>query len=183
MIYIIPNIADISRIVFAIAKVESMTMLQSTDLPFYCAVDFRNLLMLNIIKGKYSSGYASYNYRYYVWKAMQPGVNMQFWRLYNTLLKNISMWRFRFGWMVGIPKGIPSPNTSWFNVLGNKRADGRFPRRGGNPNVGTYANWMEFGRRGQPARPLFQPTKDEYVKDGLIKQGMKSLRKIGYSWS
>lgn len=77
------------------------------------------------------------------------------------------------GWLGGIPSGVmDSGNVSW---LGGGDKGRPVP-------IALYAQWMEFGRRGQPARPLFAPTLNEYAKGGAIKRGSESLGKIRSGW-
>ena len=77
------------------------------------------------------------------------------------------------GWMGGVPSGeMDSGNVSWFG-----RGD-----RGRRLPIALYARWMEFGRRGQPERPLFQPTLVEYRTGKAIEQFGKSMAKIRGAW-
>ena len=74
--------------------------------------------------------------------------------------------------MGGIQAGMKVGGTSWFG----KGDKGHFV------DIAQIARWLEFGRRRQSARPLFQPTTVEYWKEGFEKRGAESLRKIKGAW-
>lgn len=172
MIYIAPVAEDISRILFAIAKVESMVELQKTDMPYYCSVEFKNLVISNLHTQKFAGSYAPYSEIYQDWKLRQ-NLGMQYWKLYMDLVENIKVFKVRRGWMAGITPGKRATVSS--SMFGKAKGTRKVL-------ISEYARWMEFGRRGQPARPLFQPTMEEYRRDGFIKQGQKSLRRIKGGW-
>ena len=49
--------------------------------------------------------------------------------------------------------------------------------------IAEYGWWMEYGRYGQPARPLFTPTRDEYANGQWKKRADDVLQKVNNSWS
>ena len=74
-----------------------------------------------------------------------------------------------------MPGVMDSGKKSWFG-----KAD-KGPRK----EIAWYGRMGEYGRTGQPARPLFEPTLDEYLieADGIGKRAKESMRKIGNNWS
>lgn len=88
-------------------------------------------------------------------------------------MASLKSYKEKAGWFGGVPAGVvDSGNVSWFG-----KGD-----RGRPIPIAQYANWMEYGRRGQPARPLFGPTLIEYA-DGKAKvMGGNSLNQIGKGW-
>jgi len=168
--------ADFSRIMFALEKVKSMAMLQQVDMQYSCAIEFHHLLIHNLNHGKFAAGYAPYHPRYRAWKHTAGS----FWKLEGDLIRNIvkrKMGRPK-GWAVGVNDVKDSGGKSWFG----KDDKGR-PK-----SIGMYAIVNEFGgdygRGGKhPGRPLFRPTRAEFELAGWPKEGVKSLKKLGHSWS
>lgn len=177
------NKADLARIMFALEKVKSMAMLQRDDMQYYCAVEFHMLLLDNLHNERFKaggfgfSGYAPLTSRYATWK----GSSGDFWKLEGDLARNIvkrKMGRPK-GWAVGVNDVMDIGGKSWLKDRG---------KAGKRKSIGMYAIVNEFGgdygKGGKhPGRPLFRPTREEYAKDLWPKQGEKSLKKIGYSWS
>ncbi len=174
MIRIRFNQIDLSRILFALAKVESMAMLQATDLPYHAAVDYSNLVIGNIHSQKFLHTWAPLNKRYQSWKKRrQFGKTSKHWVLFGDLVNKISPTKFGKGWLGGVMPGVmDSGNKSWFGDSPPKE-------------IAWYGRMGEYGRRGQPARAVFGPTLDEYMSDndGIDKRGKESLRKIGNNWA
>ena len=97
---------------------------------------------------------------------------MQFWKLYGDLVENIKVFKAGDNWMAGVVPGVrASVSSSMFGKKTRKVL------------LSQYALWMEYGRSGQPARPLFTPTKTEYRRRGFIIQGQKALRRIKRGWT
>jgi len=176
MMYVTPIAKDVSRILLAVTKVKLAVELQKSQLPYYSAVDFQHLVIANLNSQKYASGYASYSEMYKEWKLEQQ-VGMKFWALYNDLVQNIKAFRVplgagQSGWIAGVVPGVTASISSQMWGTVKKKV-----------LIAQYARWMEFGRKGQPARPLFGPTKNEYRRGGFPKRGQQSLNKIKWSWS
>lgn len=153
------------------------SIIEEERLPYRQATDYADLLRVNITTGKYDASYQPYNLRYFDWKYFIFGSNYGFWRLRGELFKSISVFKHsegrKTGWMGGIPSGeMDSGNVSW---LGKGDKGRRLP-------IALYARWMEYGRRGQPERPLFQPTLVEYQGKGAWEQALKTLAKFKGSW-
>ena len=174
--YFDPN--DVINWRFAGQKVLSMAMIQKADLPYFSAVDYCNLVRINIITQKYGVSYAAYGERYQTWKGIH-GVGVgksSFWQLFGDLLKNIAPTKWGNGWLGGvIPGSVDAGGKSWFGS-----GDKGIPT-----DITMYGRFGEFGRRGQPARAVFTPTGIQYATDprGWENQGKVSLKKMGQNWS
>ena len=48
--------------------------------------------------------------------------------------------------------------------------------------IALYAYWLEYGRRGQPARPLFRPTLVEYSEQKALLRLEDSRQKLMGGW-
>jgi len=157
---------------------ELAVAIQETDrLPYRQAVGYADKIRENIQSGKFDASYQPYNMRYFDWKYFTFGSNYGFWRLRGELFRSISVFKERDGklkgWMGGIPSGErDSGNVSWFGQ-GDK---------GRSLPIALYARWMEFGRRGQPERPLFQPTLVQYHMGGAVQQMKLTFAKIRGAW-
>ena len=165
--------SDLRRIYRAINKVNNCVKRESRDLPFRCAVDFRNLIILNINSQKHMGQYAPYNERYADWKKKTTG-GSNFWILFGHLVNNLSVFPVgsKNAWMSGIPLGVKDQGgTSMFGGKGRSML------------ISVYGRWMEFGRRGQPARALFAPTTEEYAQGGWKNRNEESAFFIRKSWS
>jgi len=166
---------DLRRIFGALEKVNNTVRREANALPYRCANEFRFLLINNITSQKHMEGW-TYSEYYEDWKRKKVG-HTDFWKLFGTLLRNISVFRLpsrglSYRWMGGITPGAMSMG-----------GESMFKEGGGRPVLITkYGRWMEFGRQGQPARPLFGPTTNEYSTEGLPRQRRFSLAAIDVSW-
>lgn len=166
------NQLELKRWIAAVNKVSSVLKTEKVGLPYRNAVEFSHLVVNNISTQKYAGGYAPLNTRYREWKEQYGRSGKEFWALFNNLIQRISAFKVKGGWMGGIESGMMVGGTSWFG-RGNV---------GHLVDVAEYARWLEEGRKGQPARPLFAPTTEEYWEDGFFKKGAESLRKIKGAW-
>ena len=151
--------------------------IEKDRLPFRMATDYADLVRVNITTGRFDSAYQKYNERYADWKYNVFGSKGGFWKLRGELFKSIAVFRHSdgklSGWMGGVPSGeMDSGNVSW---LGKGDRGRRLP-------IALYARWMEFGRRGQPERPLFQPTLVQYRTGKAIEQFTRSMATIKGAW-
>lgn len=173
MIYVAPIAEDVSRILNALNKITVIVHRQAKSVPYRSAVDFQFLVIRNLNSQRFAGGYAPYSEMYRDWKLRQK-VGMQYWKLYKDLVENIKVFKSGDGWMSGVSPGVRATiSSSMFGAAKGTRK----------VLISQYALWMEYGRRGQPARPLFGPTKTEYRRGGFIVQGQKALRKIKTGWS
>ena len=169
-----PIAEDVHRILRALTRIESKTRVQAKIVPQRSAVDFQHLVIHNLTSQRFAGGYAPYSDIYQEWKLRQK-LGMQFWKLYGDLVQNIKV--FKVGgndWMAGVVPGVMATVSS--SMFGKAKGVRKVL-------ISQYALWMEFGRRGQPARPLFRPTKTEYRRKGFITQGERALRRIGRGWT
>jgi hypothetical protein len=173
MINVAPVAGDVARILRALTKVSAKTHRQAKIMPYRSAVDFQFLVIHNLTSQRFAGGYTPYSEIYQEWKLRQK-LGMQFWKLYGDLVQNIKVFKVGTDWMAGVTPGVRATVSS---SLFGKAKEAR------KVLISQYALWMEFGRRGQPARPLFRPTKTEYRRGGFIIQGQKSLRRIMMGWS
>jgi hypothetical protein len=161
----------------ATEKEQTTAFLEEDRLPYRMATDYSDLLRVNITSGKFDAGYKPYNLRYFDWKYFVFGSNYGFWRLRGELFRAISVFKQRSGRIKGWMGGIPSGETDSGNVSWLGKGD-----RGRPVPIAQYARWMEFGRRGQPERPLFQPTLVEYRTGGAVKQLAATSIKFRGAW-
>ena len=118
---------------------------------------------------------------YKKWKKDHGKMGMGFWKLFGDLFRSLQtskigrQSRWRAGYFAGVPRGAKdSGGKSWYGK-GDK---------GPSKSIEQIGTWMEGGRRGQPARPIFGPTTEGYIKSGAwMKRGVQSLDKMKWSWS
>ena len=173
------NTSDVKRILRALTKVESSVKIYVDQLPYTGAVKFAHTLRQNIESQKFASTYAPYSERYRKWKGVAKG-KTDFWVLYGDLLRNIvvmqssGLHHFRKGWFAGIPPGIMDRGgKSWLH-----------PKGSGNPGkskeIAKYFYWGEYGRRGQPARPVITPTAKEFIKEWrtMCRTALRNVQRV-----
>ncbi len=173
MIYVAPVADDVARILKALSRIEIQVRLQAKVVPYRSAVDYQHLVIHNLTSQRFAGGYAPYSDIYRDWKLRQE-LGMQFWKLYGDLVENIKVFKAGDNWMAGVTPGVMATISS--SMFGKAKGVRRVL-------ISQYALWMEYGRRGQPARPLFRPTKTEYRRRGFVIQGQKSLRAIKRGWT
>jgi len=182
VISVLPRVADVQRFGWSVAKLKSVVLLEKTDIVHRCAIEFKPILIRNLLNETYASGY-QYNKRYLDWKVNTMGIPHKPWILFGNLLRSISMFKIGYAgnlpyetWAVGIPPGLaPIYRPSWF--------DTPFKRVGTkNVSINQYARWLEYGRRRQTPKPLFTPTTEEYYQTRMPNQGLKSLARLKGTW-
>ena len=166
------NQLHLKRWIAATNRLSALLKVEKKELPYRNAVKFSLLIVHNISTQKYAGGYAPLNTRYKEWKKQYGRSRKEFWALFNNLIQRVAAFKVVGGWMGGIEAGHLVGGTSWFGK-GDK---------GHSVDIAEYAGWLERGRSGQPARPLFQPTTEEYWKEGFVKEGIQSLRKVKGAW-
>ena len=154
-------------------KIKVFALIEEGNLPRKMSIEYIDEIRKNISAGRYASSYARYNERYKEWKYQIFKSSGSFWELRGELMASLRSYKEGKGWFGGIPAGVyDSGNVSWFGA-GNKGR--RVP-------IAQYAHWMEFGRRGQPARPLFVPTLIEYAAGKAHVTAAVSQQQIGRGW-
>ena len=179
------NQTDLKRIFDAVKRIEMVSEYEiKTIMQRKCAEEQAQDIKLYIISQALSGGYAPYNPRYMLWKVTNYQQNVAYWMLSGELLKSITVfkhqynmrWGSQYGYMAGIPSGLADRgDKSWLGTATTKR--------GRSVYIAQYAHWMEYGRNGQPARPLFRPATALYAGGGKWQRnGLAALNKIKYEW-
>lgn len=146
---------------------------EQDNLPYRQAVGYVNLIRENIMTQKYAASYRPYSERYYEWKYHIFGSHGGFWFLKGHLVDSLTPFKEGKGWMGGVPPGILVEGSSWYGEGYTGRP----------AYVGEYARYMEYGRVGQPERPLFQPSLVEYREGGAQQEAIKTLNNIASRWN
>jgi hypothetical protein len=157
----------------ATEKLKSIALSEQENLPRRMSIEYIDEIRKNISSQRYASSYARYNQRYQDWKYNVFKSSGGFWQLRGELMGALRSYKEGKGWFGGIPANVTdSGNVSWFGV-GDK----------GRPvPIAQYGHWMEYGRRGQPPRPLFNPTLIEYADGKGATSANSSQRQIGRGW-
>jgi len=148
---------------------------ESRNMTNNCAKDYRMLLIQNIMDEKYSGSYTALNERYEEWKEKNGGES-GFWKLWGDLVRAISIRQTPKGFTVGIEKGVMPTRSS---SMGKTKKI---------TPIWQYAYYGEFGRgtaawsKGQPARPVFKPSAEEFRLTFLDKRRMDAFDKIKRAW-
>ncbi|MHA2047153.1 MAG: hypothetical protein ACW99G_20365 [Candidatus Thorarchaeota archaeon] len=152
----------------AIDRLRKIALIQENELPRRMSIDYVDLIRKNIYTGKYNATYPRYNQRYMWWKYLVMHSVGSFWYLRGELVLSLRSRKAKRGWFGGIPEGVlDSGNVSW---LGKGDRGRRIP-------IAQYAHWMEYGRAGQPPRPLFRPTLIEYSQGKALVR-LKEVRNM-----
>lgn len=163
---------DYSKWLRATVNLAIQGTIEKNKLPQRHAINYVNAVRSNISTGKFDAAYAPYNERYYHWKYFVFKSHGGFWFLKGNLYSSLSAFRHEDGWMGGIPAGIQVEGSSWFG----QGFEGK-PRY-----VAQYGRWMEYGRPGQPARPLFRPTFGEYKEGQALQEMNQSMIRLRNKW-
>jgi len=152
----------------AVDRLKVLAESERVNLPRKMSIDYIDQIRKNIYADKYRAAYPKYSERYSVWKYLVFKSRGGFWFLRGELVTSLKSMQVKQGWFGGIPAGVlDSGNVSWFGKGDKGR---RIP-------IAQYAYWLEYGRAGQPSRPLFRPTLIEYYEGG------KALTRLGESKS
>ena len=132
------------------------------------ALGYSQLLVGNIMAGKFGAGYPAYNDKYKVWKKKFYG-NRGWWRLKDDLVTNISYFKEGSRWMGGIRSGIwDSGGKSWLGKRYN--------------NMGKITQITKYARINEAKRPIFKPTAIEYAAGEWPRLGKMALIDVANSW-
>jgi len=171
--FILFNRQQIGIIVNAIRKVEVQVKRERDLLPYENAIDYISLLHKNITQGTFSTSYPPYSPRYAKWKVETMRMGSSFWILKGDLLRSLTVIKKRWGFVGGIPlNAMDSGGKSWHGT-GDKG-----PRK----SITMYAKTIEFGLGKQPARPVFEPTGEQFSKAGWLLNAKQSMDRIGRVW-
>lgn len=157
----------------AIDKLRSIALSERDNLPRLMSIDYIDAIRKNIYTGKFNGTYRSYNPRYSDWKYGTYGSIGSFWFLAGDLVTSLKSQKMGTSWFGGIPAGVyDTGGKSW---LGSGD-------RGRSMPIAQYANWMEYGRSGQPSRPLFRPTLIEYSSGKALTRLGEARRNLIGGW-
>lgn len=163
--------SDYRRWRAAVIRVDKSAKREASELPLIHATNYYQAVFRNIVTQKYASQWQRYPYaqRYAEWKEAVAS-RMDWWRLFDALLTNLSAFRVRgTRTSTAYMGGIPSEATH----------DGK--------SIAWYGRIVETGRYGAgrkvKPRPLFGPTAEEYKNKEFEEEGYKSLMKLKKDWS
>ena len=159
-------------------RLKATAFAERDDLPRRMSIDYIDTIRKYIYTNRFGATYSRYNRRYRQWKYMIFKSSGGFWHLKGDLVTALqSKWRksttYTSTWFGGIPSNAyDSGGKSWLGT-GN---------RGRKMSIAQYANWMEYGRAGQPSRPLFRPTLIEYASGKGTKRLSESRQRLLGRW-
>lgn len=169
------NMNDVKRISAALLRVVQVVQKEKHELPFKCATDYVNLLRQNIMTQKFAGRYVPYHPRYANWKA-QYFASTGYLVMRGEMVKNLTVFRdrgYKNRWYGGLPPNLPSvPGSSWFGPPGTGKAK----------SINMYAWLNEFGGVKSPERPVFVPTKEEYLERGIERRLKETKNAIARAW-
>ena len=179
MIRVHPNTTDWRRYTRALARMSLGVKNVQDDLPRVQATEYVHLLTKNIQMQRHMADYPAYSKRYAEWKEKMGLIAKGYWRLYDSLLMNLAVWRVLTGtageraWKAGIPEGVTDKGgTSWFGL----------GEAGGIKPIAMYARTMELGEGHNKKRPIFYPTMVEYRDGKYPDTGEWALKRIAGMW-
>jgi len=140
---------------------------EKNDLPYRCAVSFKDLVFNKIMSGQLS--HPAYSRRYAEFK--EDYGNKGPWRLHDNLVESLEAFKTEDGWMGGIPDGPPVTRISMFG--------GKKPH---SITIAKYARTLEYGSGVQKSRPVFVPTTDEFENSGFPEEVNKSASMLRDAW-
>ena len=150
---------DLIRLNKALKRVERVIKKEESLMPKKMAHTFKRLIRFNIMSKKYS--FAPYSPGYKKWKILMGLYSKGFWRLEDKLVSSIRVEPIdKRTFFSGVPKGVPGSYDE---------------------NVGAYACRMEYGI-GQPSRPMFGNTFDEYKEQNVFDQIKEVKNSINRGW-
>ena len=162
----------------AVEKLRAIALSEKDNLPRRMSIDYIDEIRSNIYSGKFNGTYRSYNPRYADWKYGVYGSIGSFWFLAGDLVTSMVAKQrmstvYTSKWFGGIPANArDTGGKSWLG----KGDKGRIM------SIAQYGNWMEYGRAGQPARPLFRPTLIEYSSGKALTRLGEARRRLIGGW-
>lgn len=162
--------ADMTRLRSALAGIQNVVKVQGLDtMQWLCAVDYYQLVITNMMKR--TSPRPAYSKRYRNWKYEYGWMGYPSpWRLRGDLTQSLGAYRFGSGYLGGVqPGAMDSGGKSWYG-------------KGSKGPVGKIKSIEMYGNIEEDRRPLFEPTMEEYAKEGWPKRGDEMLQKIEARW-
>jgi len=173
MISVKINQADTARIMGALNRLQTTVKVQGKDtMQFKCATDYYQLVLNNINKRHsprpaYSRRYKNWKYEY-GWQGYPSP-----WKLKGDLVQSLGSFRFGDGYLGGVQPGArDSGGKSW-------HGKGKKGQKGTYKSIEMYGRVGEYGKK---KRPVFEPTMEEYAKDGWQKRGDEMITRMGADW-
>ena len=142
---------------------------EKNDLPYRCAVSFKDLVFNKIMTGQLS--HPDYSEKYSEFKAIHGGKGP--WRLHDNIVESLTAFKSADGegWCGGIPDGPPVNRVSYMG----KKWDKMVP-------IAKYARYIEFGIGGNKKRPVFVPTTEEFRSNSFPEEVNKSAGMLKKAW-
>lgn len=169
------NKAELLKIYKNIDKVKRVIKGLVRTIPQQASREYSELVKNAIINGRGIKAYTKYSPHYKAWKDSE-GFGNKFWKLQGDLERATGSHRIK-----------ETKNTCEY--LGGVKAGARdsggknWELKGPSKEIVTYGKWMEFGRRGQPARPLFGPMARKYYRTGYSYLVKMHFGKIHSLWT
>jgi hypothetical protein len=148
--------AELQKIYKNLSKVDRVVKGLARTLPRDASRQYSELVRNAIINGRGIRAYAKYSPHYKAWKDAK-GFGGKFWKLQGDLERATGSYKIKdtgtvCEYLGGIKAGIKdSGNKNW-------------GLKGPTKDIAWYGRIMEFGRKGQPARPLFGPMALKYYR-------------------
>ena len=165
------NKADLQKIYKNIEKVKRVITGLSRTLPRDASRQYSELVKNAIINGR---SYAKYSPSYKAWKDSK-GFGGKFWKLKGDLERATGSYKIRetattCEYLGGVKAGIKDSGGKNWN------------QKGPSKDIAWYGRMMEFGRRGQKARPLFGPMARKYYRTSYGRLVTKQFGKVKSLW-
>ena len=159
---------DFRRVRSAMTRQITFAQREKNDLPYRCAVSFKDLVFSKILAGDFN--HPAYNPDYAKFKKRYGDKGP--WRLHDNLLQSLTAFKTADGWMGGIPDGAPVIRISGKPGGRNNRSI----------KIAHYAKLLEYGLDIQKKRPVFVPTTDEFENSGFPEEVNKSAAMLRNAW-
>jgi len=163
---------DYNRWMSAVRRINNMAIDQTQTMTRHMAIDYKNLLARFISTNAFPFDLPTLSRVYVEWKR-EHGLPTRIGILKGELLANLTTYPLRLGWFGGVdPRAMGSPGKNWSLKTSRRNL------------ILQYAWWLEEGNREgkQKPRPIFRKTKEYYVDNGWLKQGVRALGRIRNSW-
>jgi len=160
---------DLRRWLSAVVRVQATAIRERNRLPRTCSIDYYQLVYRNIVSQKHTGGYPLYHPRYAKWKE-RVAAQMDYWRLFNILLKNLKSFRVQ----------SEQDEVAYMGGIDNN-AVGRHGKKIAMYGTAVETGYFGPGTRRKP-RPIFKPSGIEYSNKSWKRRNFSSLNKIKEAW-
>ena len=164
--------AELQKIYKNIYKIKRVVKGLINTLPKDASRQYSELVKNAIINGKGS--HAKYRPSYKAWKDSK-GFGSKFWKLKGDLERATGSYKLKetkdtCEYLGGVKAGIKDSGGKNWN------------QKGPSKDIAWYGRMMEFGRRGQKARPLFGPMARKYYRTSYGRLVTKQFGKVKSLW-